>query len=70
MTPEGVEVREITGERETVVKLSVAPADLGEGHRPPGADRELDPDDPRARPGTESEAGRPRDRRLTLPGRR
>ena len=27
--PEGVEVREITGERETVVKLSVAPADLG-----------------------------------------
>jgi len=27
--PEGVEVLEITGERETVVKLSVAPADLG-----------------------------------------
>lgn len=27
--PEGVEVREITGDRETVVKLSVAPADLG-----------------------------------------
>jgi predicted RNA-binding protein YlqC (UPF0109 family) len=27
--PEGVEVREISGERETVIKLSVAPADLG-----------------------------------------
>ena len=27
--PEGVEVREISGERETIVKLSVAPADLG-----------------------------------------
>jgi len=27
--PEGVEVREISGERATIVKLSVAPADLG-----------------------------------------
>ena len=27
--PEGVEVREVPGERETVLRLSVAPADLG-----------------------------------------